>query len=85
MTSRTMAYLAGKPKEDKSLPIKRELVEGMYINVPQALCAWLDWDCRIRVPPDDVHIRHSMSEVATLEYTKVIALGAMLSSARDRQ
>lgn len=67
------------------MPIKRKLVEGMYINVPQALCAWLDWDCRIRVPSDDVHIRHTVSEVTTLEYTKVIALGGTLSPARSRQ
>jgi hypothetical protein len=67
------------------MPIKRELMEGMYVNVPQALCAWLDWDCRIRVPPDAVHIRHNMSEVMTLEYTKVIALGGTLSPAGGRQ
>jgi hypothetical protein len=42
MTSRTTAYLVGKPKEDKSMPLKRELVEDMYANVPQVLCAWLD-------------------------------------------
>jgi len=65
--------------------IKQEFGEDMYPTVLQVLCAWLDWDCRTRVPSDDVHIRHSMSEMATLEYTKVIALGATLSSARNRQ
>jgi hypothetical protein len=75
MTSRTTADLAAKAKGDKSMPIKQEFVEDMYANVLQVLCAWLDWDCRIRVPSDDVHIRHSMSEVVTLKYTKVVALG----------
>jgi hypothetical protein len=40
MTSRTMPYLAGKPKEDNSMVVKRKLVEGMYANVPQVLYAW---------------------------------------------
>ncbi len=73
MTSRTTAHLAAKAKGNKSMPIKREFVEDMYANVPQVLCAWLDWTCRIRVPPDDTHIRHTMSEVATLEYASVIS------------
>jgi hypothetical protein len=59
--------------------------EGMYLTVPQVLRAWLDWDCRIRVLHDESHIRHTMSEVTTLEYTKVIALGETLSPARSRQ
>jgi hypothetical protein len=84
-TSRTTANLAAKAKGDKSMPRKQEFGEDMYVNVLQVLCAWLDWNCRIRVLSDDVHIRHTKALVATLEYTKVIALGAMLSSARDRQ
>ena len=84
-TPRTTADLAAKAKGDKSMLVKQEFGEDMYANVLQVLCAWLDWNCRIRVPSDDVHIRHSMSEVATLECTKVIALGATLSSARNRQ
>ena len=85
MTSRTTADLAAKAKGDKSMLIKQEFVEDMYAKVLQVLCARLDWDCRIRVPSDDVHIRHTMPEVATLKYAKVVALGGTLSSARDRQ
>ena len=43
----------------------------MYVPAPQVLCARLDWDCRIRVPHDDIHIRHTMPEVATPEYASV--------------
>jgi hypothetical protein len=40
MTSRTRAYLEGKPKEDNSMLLKRKLTEGMEIRVPQVLYAW---------------------------------------------
>jgi hypothetical protein len=40
MTSRTIAYLERKLKEDNSMLIKRKLIEGMYVNVSQVLYAW---------------------------------------------
>jgi hypothetical protein len=39
-TSRISANLARKLKEDRSMPTKREMTEGMYGTVPQILRAW---------------------------------------------
>jgi hypothetical protein len=39
-TSRISAYLARKLKEDRSMPTKREMTEGMYAIVLQILRAW---------------------------------------------
>jgi len=39
-TSRISAYLARKLKEDRSMPTKREMREGMYVTVLQILRAW---------------------------------------------
>jgi hypothetical protein len=36
---RISADLAGKPKEDRSMPTKREMTEGMYVTVLQILRA----------------------------------------------
>ncbi len=39
-TSRISADLARKLKEDRSMPTKREMIEGMYVTVLQILRAW---------------------------------------------
>ena len=40
MTSRITTYLAAKTKGDRSMLIKRKLVEGVYTSVPQVLYVW---------------------------------------------
>ena len=57
------------------MPVKQRKAEGMYAFALRVLCARLDWDCRIRVPYDGVHIRHTMPEVTT-RYTHLSALDA---------
>ena len=80
-----MAYLAAKTKGDSSMPLKRNMREGMYIMGPQVLYAGWDWDCRIRVPDDDPHIRRSIPEATTLECTCDVGAGGKLSPVSDQQ